>query len=93
MRVPADPTCSISTRAILFPAVGSPAVGDRKHATNWYGRGSEARAVQQELGGFDFESFPACGAITNNFGTNVRLREFKAIIFALMRHIKKRSWL
>jgi hypothetical protein len=83
----------------LFPAVAtlpderlSPAP-DRNQRSKGYGLGYEAYAVREELGGFDFESCPAWRSITDYFGTNIRLRELKGIIYALTRYIKNQSGL
>jgi hypothetical protein len=82
-----------------FPVVGAmarnqlPPVPDRKQPSKGYGQGYEAYAVREELGGFDFESCPAWRSVTDYFGTNIRLRELKGIMFALTCHIKGKSGL
>jgi hypothetical protein len=54
-----------------------------------YGEGREAKVMKEELDGFEFSMSRAWKAITEHFGTNLRLREMKAMVSALVFHIKE----
>jgi hypothetical protein len=54
-----------------------------------YGQGHEAQAVKKELDGFAFSQSRAWKAITDHFGSNLRLRELKAMVNSLLIHIRE----
>ncbi|MBR1779492.1 MAG: hypothetical protein IJ758_03210 [Clostridia bacterium] len=56
-----------------------------------YGTGYEATAVKKELNGFNYKNSSAYGIITQCFGTTLRLKELRGIIFSVQEHLKSKG--
>jgi hypothetical protein len=56
-----------------------------------YGAGAEARAVNEEIGDFDFHQSPVMADLERSFGPNVRVKELKSIIRTIRLWLQHRS--
>jgi hypothetical protein len=54
-----------------------------------YGSGFEAKSVRDEIGTFDYASAPAYRAVRQCFGDTLRLKELKAIVYAVVFSLKQ----
>jgi len=75
---------------VLPPDFRPPPPGSRRRppVRLRYGAGSEAFACAEELGSFDYLSCPAWQTIVKLFGTSLRLRELKGIVYAVRAHVR-----
>jgi hypothetical protein len=89
----------VSESPCVFPFFPYPTAADKlpplikqaREGPTGYGHGYEAQVIHNELNGFDFQSCPAWRAVTDYFGTNIRLRELKGIVFTLLFHLQHQS--